>query len=88
MSDQPSSEPDIFAEVFALLTPERLLQHPRATGAGVSVCVIDSGIERAVLVLPIVAIAGGAVVAFASRSIAHDMGRAANRPTGNWPAVA
>jgi MFS family permease len=46
------------------------------------------GIERAVLVLPIVAIAGGAVVAFASRTIAHDMGRATNRPTGNWPAIA
>ena len=45
------------------------------------------GIERAVLVLPIVAIAGGAVVAFASRTIAHDMGRAANRPTGNWPVI-
>jgi subtilisin len=41
--------PDLFDELFALLTPERLLQDPRATGEGVSVCVLDSGVERAVL---------------------------------------
>ena len=40
---------DVFDEIFALLTPERLLRDPRATGEGVSVCVIDSGVERAVL---------------------------------------
>jgi hypothetical protein len=40
---------DVFDEVFALLTPERLLRDPRANGEGVSVCVIDSGVERAVL---------------------------------------
>src|SRR5947209_6047274 len=40
---------DVFDEVFALLTPERLLRDPRATGEGVSVCVIDSGMEQAVL---------------------------------------
>ncbi len=40
---------DPFAEIFALMTPERLLLDPRATGEGVSVCVIDSGVERAVL---------------------------------------
>src|SRR3954469_25583775 len=40
---------DVFDEVLALLTPERLLHDPRATGEGVSVCVIDSGVERAVL---------------------------------------
>ena len=40
---------DVFDEVFALLTPERLLHDPRATGEGVTVCVIDSGIEQAVL---------------------------------------
>lgn len=40
---------DVFDEVFALLTPERLLRDPRATGAGVSVCVIDSGVERTLL---------------------------------------
>jgi hypothetical protein len=39
----------VFAEVFALLTPERLLRDPRATGEGVRVGVLDSGIERAVL---------------------------------------
>jgi subtilisin family serine protease len=38
-----------FEEVFALLNPERLLHDPRATGEGVSVCVIDSGVERAIL---------------------------------------
>jgi subtilisin len=40
---------EVFDEVFALLTPERLLRDPRATGEGVSVCVIDSGVERALL---------------------------------------
>lgn len=40
---------DVFAEVFALLTPERLLHDPRATGEGVSVCVVDSGVERAAI---------------------------------------
>jgi subtilisin len=44
------SEPsDVFAEALALLTPERVLLDPRATGEGVTVCVIDSGVERAVL---------------------------------------
>ena len=37
--------------------------------------------------LAIVAMAGGAAVAFASRTIAHDMNRASSRPTGNWPVV-
>jgi len=40
---------DVFDEVFALLTPERLLRDPCANGAGISVCVIDSGVERALL---------------------------------------
>jgi subtilisin len=40
---------DVFDEVVALLTPERLLGDPRATGEGVTVCVIDSGVERALL---------------------------------------
>jgi hypothetical protein len=40
---------DVFDQVFSLLTPERLLRDPRATGAGVSVCIIDSGVERDVL---------------------------------------
>src|SRR5687768_4300732 len=41
--------PDVFDELFALITPERLLRDPRATGEGVRVCLIDSGVERAVL---------------------------------------
>ena len=45
----PVPAPDVFAEVFALLTPERLLHDPRATGEGVTVCVIDSGVERRLL---------------------------------------
>ncbi len=40
---------DVFDEIFALLTPDRLLHDPRATGEGVSVCVVDSGIERSLL---------------------------------------
>jgi hypothetical protein len=40
---------DVFDDLFALMTPERLLNDPRATGEGVSVCVIDSGVERALL---------------------------------------
>lgn len=38
-----------FDDLFTLLTPERLLHHPRATGEGVSACILDSGIERAAL---------------------------------------
>ena len=44
-----SDRPDVFEEVFRLLTPERLLHDPRATGEGVTVCVIDSGVERDLL---------------------------------------
>src|SRR5260370_11493260 len=40
---------DVFDEVFALMTPERLLRDPRATGEGVAGCVLDSGVERALL---------------------------------------
>lgn len=40
---------DVFDELRRLITPERLLHDPRATGAGVAVCVIDSGVERAAL---------------------------------------
>ncbi len=40
---------DVFDDLLALLTPERLLRDPRATGEGVNVCVIDSGVERALL---------------------------------------
>ena len=51
MTDPPADNAsgDVFADLFALLTPQRLLHHPRATGAGISVCVIDSGVERGLL---------------------------------------
>jgi subtilisin len=39
----------VFDEIFALMTPQRLLQDPRATGEGVGIAVIDSGIERGLL---------------------------------------
>src|SRR5262245_56127150 len=38
-----------FDELFALVTPERFVQDPRATGEGISICVIDTGVERTVL---------------------------------------
>ncbi|HZZ82429.1 MAG TPA: S8 family serine peptidase [Gemmataceae bacterium] len=40
---------DVFDELRRLITPARLLHDPRATGEGVRVCVIDSGVERSVL---------------------------------------
>ncbi len=43
------TEPTVFDEIFALLTPDRVLRDPRATGDGVAVAVIDSGVERAIL---------------------------------------
>jgi subtilisin len=49
MSEPQLPRRDVFEEVFALLTPERLLHDPRADGDGVTVCVIDSGVERSVL---------------------------------------
>jgi subtilisin len=45
----PTTPPDVFAEVLALCTPERLLHDPRATGEGVTVCLVDSGVERKLL---------------------------------------
>jgi len=45
--DNPPGDP--FADLFALLSPRRLLHHPSATGEGVSVCILDSGVERALL---------------------------------------
>lgn len=39
----------VFDDIFRLLTPDRLLRDPRATGEGVSVCLIDSGVEQSVL---------------------------------------
>jgi len=50
VNDRPPSGPrDVFEEVLALLTPQRLLHDPRATGEGVRVCVVDSGVERGLL---------------------------------------
>src|SRR3954469_22515855 len=40
---------DPFDQLLTLLHPDRLLRDPRATGEGVRVAVIDSGIERAAL---------------------------------------
>src|SRR4051812_28756865 len=40
----------VFDDIFRLLTPDRLLRDPRATGEGVSVALVDSGVERSVLV--------------------------------------
>jgi hypothetical protein len=39
----------VFAEVLTLFTPEQVLGDPRATGEGIAVCVLDSGVEAAVL---------------------------------------
>lgn len=44
-----SPGPNVFDEILSLIRPERLLLDPRATGAGVSIAVIDSGIERGLL---------------------------------------
>jgi subtilisin family serine protease len=46
----PRTTGDVFDQVFALLTPDRLLADPRATGEGISLCVVDSGVEQSVLV--------------------------------------
>ena len=46
----PDTGPDIIADAVQRLTPERLLNDPRADGHGVRVCLLDSGVERAVLV--------------------------------------
>src|SRR6059058_505221 len=40
---------DIFDQLLTLLHPDRLLRDPRATGAGVRVAILDSGIDRAAL---------------------------------------
>jgi subtilisin len=39
----------VFDDIFALLQPDRLLHDPQASGEGVRVCVIDSGVERVLL---------------------------------------
>ncbi len=40
---------NVFDQILTLLTPERLLLDPHATGKGVAVAVLDSGVERSVL---------------------------------------
>jgi subtilisin family serine protease len=39
----------VFDEIFRLLTPDRLLLDPRASGQGVRVAVIDTGVDRTLL---------------------------------------
>jgi hypothetical protein len=46
---RPANDRTVFDDLLALLTPDRLLRDPRATGEGVALCVIDSGVERALL---------------------------------------
>jgi subtilisin len=41
--------PTVFDEIFTHLTPDRILRDLRATGEGVAIAVIDSGVERSVL---------------------------------------
>jgi len=43
------AEPTVFDEIFARLTPDRIFNDARATGEGVAIAVVDSGIERSVL---------------------------------------
>jgi len=38
--------PDVFDQVFHLLTPARLLHDQRANGQGVRICLIDTGVDR------------------------------------------
>ena len=45
----PANAPTVFDRLFALLTPDSIFGDPRATGEGVAVAVIDSGVERSVL---------------------------------------
>jgi hypothetical protein len=45
----PRESTDVFDDIFRLLTPDRLLHDPRATGEGVRVCVMDTGVERALI---------------------------------------
>jgi hypothetical protein len=47
--EEPPPAPVLDQEVLSLLTPERLLGDPAATGEGVAVCLIDSGVEQALL---------------------------------------
>lgn len=48
-SELPQGAPTVFDDIFARLTPDSIFTDARATGEGVAVAVIDSGVERAVL---------------------------------------
>lgn len=41
--------PTVFDDIFARLTPDSILRDARATGEGIAVAVVDSGVERAIL---------------------------------------
>lgn len=45
----PAGAGDMFEEAIALFTPARLLANPRASGEGVRVALIDTGVERKVI---------------------------------------
>lgn len=49
MNEPARQTSDVFEEMLALLTPQRLLLDPRATGEGVRVCLVDSGVDQALL---------------------------------------
>ena len=44
-----SADPTVFDDLLDRFDPDVILRHPRATGEGVAIAVIDSGIERSVL---------------------------------------
>ncbi len=48
-SPSPPNAPTVFDDIFARLTPDSIFQDARATGEGIAVAVIDSGVDRAVL---------------------------------------
>ncbi len=49
LSPPPATAPTVFDRLFALLTPDSIFGDARATGAGIAVAIIDSGVERGVL---------------------------------------